>query len=67
MRKDWVATIRGFARRDLKEGKMKLSSHKQQGGTNLTGGDQLPEDYGEASPTAITRQEFLNQKDKKEK
>ena len=34
MRIDWMATLRGFARRDLKDGKLKVSSHKQITGTN---------------------------------
>ena len=36
MRVDWIATIRGFARRDLRDNKLKVSNHKQDGGTNLS-------------------------------
>ncbi len=58
MRKDWIATMRTFARRDLKDGKLKLSIHKPQTGSNL-GGEKLPEDYGVASKTAVTMPDRL--------
>ena len=51
LRTDWIATIRSFARRDSKDGKLKLSIHKAQTGSNL-GGDKLPDDYGVVSETA---------------
>ena len=40
MRKDWIATIRSFARRDIRDGKLKLSVHRSQGGTNQVMGKQ---------------------------
>ena len=33
-------------------------------GTNLTGGDKLPEDYGTIRPGTMTREEYRKQKEK---
>jgi hypothetical protein len=52
MRVDWIATIANFARRDIKDGKLKLSKHRQVGGSNISR-DELPKDYGKPSPTAV--------------
>jgi len=57
MRTDWIATIRGFARRDIKDGKLKISKHVQNGGTNKTEGPR--EDYGIHSPTAVGMPDHL--------
>lgn len=59
MRKDWIATIRSFARRDLRDGKMKVSVFKQVGGSNLSSDKILP---SKVSATAITREEYLRLK-----
>lgn len=61
MRKDWIATIRNFARRDIKDGKLKLSKHKAPVGTNLS---IDPKPIEPISPTAITREEYLALKNK---
>ena len=58
IRKDWIAVVRGFARKDIRDGKLKVSQHKQSGGTNK-GGDSLPDDYGIPSKTAITMPDSL--------
>jgi hypothetical protein len=57
MRVDWIATIANFARRDIKDGKLKLSNYKQSGGTNLSK-DPLPDDYGTIRPGTMTREEW---------
>jgi hypothetical protein len=36
MRKDWIATVRNFARKDIRDGKLKLSVHRTHSGTNRT-------------------------------
>jgi len=64
MKKDWIATIRNFARRDIKDGKLKLSSHRQQVGINVSK-DRLPDDYGTIRPGTMTLEEY--KKLKKEK
>ncbi len=48
MRTDWVATIRGFARRDLKDGKLKIKKK-----TRIET-ESVKSDYGIVSPTATT-------------
>ena len=58
MRKDWIATIRNFARRDIKEGKLKLSIHRTVQGTNQ-GAKFVPEPL---SDTSITYKEFKENK-----
>lgn len=57
MRTDWIATVRSFARRDLKDGKLKFSIHKPSGGTNM--GDlyeptPLPEKW-DAMPESLKK------------
>jgi len=59
MRIDWMATLRGFARRDLKDGKLKVSSHKLNTGTNQSIEPIIREPRSE---TAITREEYLRRK-----
>lgn len=66
MRKDWIATARTFARRDLADGKLKYSLAAKTG-TNLNAGSRtMPDDYGEPSPTAVTREEYLKSKKSKQ-
>ena len=48
MRTDWVATIRGFARRDLKDGKLKIKKK-----TRIET-ESVKSDYGIVSPTSTT-------------
>ena len=63
MRKDWLATIRNFARRDMKDGKMKVSNNQQMGGSNLSKEKFTP------SPTTgreVTREQYLENKKRKE-
>ena len=57
MRTDWVATIRSFARRDSKDGKLKLSIYQTKTGTNM--GDRykpepLPETW-DAMPDSLKK------------
>lgn len=59
MRKDWVATLRNFARRDIRDGKLKLSVHRTSTGTNQ-GTRFIPEPV---SKTAVTREEYLKSKE----
>ena len=54
MRVDWVAVVRNIARNDSGKGKLKISKHIQDGGSNL-GGQFKPEP---ASESAITRAEW---------
>lgn len=42
MRKDWIATARSFARRDIRDGKLKLSMHRSSGGTNVAPREHRP-------------------------
>jgi len=65
MRKDWIATMRSFARRDLRDGKLKLSNFKQAGGSNLVAGK---ENFKPSPVTGneITRAEYLRQKKAKQ-
>lgn len=65
MRTDWVATVRGFARRDLKDGKMKVSPFVQVGGSNLSIKEPEPEPV--KSNTAMTRAEWMETDDYKKK
>lgn len=62
MRTDWVATVRGFARRDLKDGKLKLSAFRQDGGSNLS--IKEPKVEPVVSDTAMTYKDFKKQKTK---
>ena len=59
MKVDWFATLRGFARRDLRDNKLKVSSHKQNTGTNQSIEPIIREPVSE---TAITREEYLRRK-----
>jgi hypothetical protein len=65
MRKDWVATVRNFARNDVRDGKLKLSNFKQAGGSNLSA-EKTTFTPTPVSPTAMTREEYLKQKKAKE-
>ena len=60
MRKDWIATARTFARKDLDAGKLKLKDTIKTA-TNVAAND-LPEDYGIPSPKAVSREQYLKQK-----
>lgn len=62
MRKDWIATVRNFARNDIRDGKLKLSNYKQAGGSNLVSGKSEIFTPEPVSKTAITREEYLKQK-----
>ena len=55
MRTDWVAVVRSMARRNLAEGKLKISKHVQDGGSNL---GQPVELEPERSVTAMTYAEY---------
>ena len=55
---DWIATIRGFARRDLKDGKLKMSNYKQSTVTAPTT-EFIPRPI---SKTAKTYNEYLKSK-----
>ena len=66
MRKDWIAAVRNFPRKDLKDGKMKISVHQQSGGTNLSIKDPVPEVEAE-SKTAMTREQWHNSDEYKQK
>ena len=61
MRTDWVATIRNFARRDLRDGKLKMSANIQNGGSNLSS-SKLPKDYGVRSPNAVPMPDSLKKR-----
>lgn len=60
MRKDWLATIRNFARRDMKDGKMKISNNQQSGGSNLSKEKFTP---SPVTGKEITREEYLRRKE----
>lgn len=65
-RKDWIATMRSFARRDIRDGKLKLSQHKQSGGSNRNTGDIgfIP---SPVTGKEITREQYLANKKLKNK
>jgi len=54
MKVNWVSVVRGIARRDLAQGKLKISKHVQDGGSNL--GQEI--ELKPVSETAITYKEF---------
>ena len=59
MKVDWIATIRGFARRDLQDGKLKISK------TAPTGTNQAPKfEPKPKSETAMTYAEYCRKKGK---
>jgi hypothetical protein len=60
MRKDWIATVRGWARRDLADGKLKLKTTVTAAPTNHA--TPPPDDFGKVSPTAVTMPESLRKK-----
>ena len=66
MRTDWVATVRSFARRDLKDGKLKISDFKQDGGSNLSIKKPVKDPEPE-SKSAMTREEWKNSDEYKQK
>ena len=58
MKTDWVATIRNFARGDLRDGKLKISVHIQDGGTNK--GEKI--EIKPVSKSAMTYEEYKRNK-----
>ena len=55
---DWIATVSNFARRDLKDGKMKLKPAKER--VQI---ESAPADFGIISPASMTYEEYKkNQK-----
>lgn len=62
VRSNWTSVIRNFARRDLRDGKLKVSVHKPTGGTNLASTKILP---SPVTGKEITREEYLKNKAKK--
>jgi len=59
---DWIATIRNFARRDLKDGKMKLRN-KAKTGTNQA--PPIPADYGKKTANDMSLEEYRKSKERK--
>ena len=66
MRKDWIAAVRNFPRKDLKDGKMKISAFKQDGGSNLSN-DKIKVAPEPVSKSAMTREEWKNSDEYKQK
>jgi hypothetical protein len=60
MRKDWLATIRTFARRDLADGKLKIKSSVTASRTNAA--PPVPKDYGKPSKTATPMPDSLRKR-----
>lgn len=60
MRKDWIATARVFARRDLDAGKLKVKKSITSNPINAASGAR--KDYGEPNPSAIPYQEYKKRK-----
>jgi hypothetical protein len=56
MRVDWVATIANFARRDIKDGKLKIRKKSR------IESEKPREDYGEISPTAVPMPESVKKR-----
>jgi len=60
MRKDWMATVRSFARRDLADNKLKIKSSVTASRTNAA--PPIPEDYGKPSETATPMPDSLKKR-----
>ena len=60
MRKDWMATVRSFARRDLADNKLKIKSSVTASKTNAA--PPIPEDYGKPSETATPMPDSLKKR-----
>jgi len=63
MRKDWVATVRTFARKDVADNKLKIKNTSTASVTNHAI-ETIPNDYGVVSKTSMTREEFKQLKNK---
>jgi len=64
LRKDWVAVVRNFARGDIRDGKLKVSNSATVV-IDRTRTEGAPENYGVVSPSAISRKQYLEQKEPK--